>query len=259
VPTTPHDANGKKAKPGSEKTPIFRLLAAIALPFMELLARYEIEGRENVPATGAFVLAPNHFSNIDPLVIGISMWKIGRMPHYLAKASLFKVPVVGYLLTKSGQVPVERSGRSRTSDPMAGARRIAEDGFAVVIYPEGTLTRDPDLWPMRGKSGAVRAALEQNIPLIPAAHWGTQLVLPRYSNRISFFPRKRIRIRFGEPVDLSAFRGKPIEPALLTAATAVLMNDITAIVADLRGETAPAERWDPALHNQTEIGRIEPA
>ena len=242
-----------------EKTFVFRVMAGIALPFMSAIARYEIEGQENVPATGAFVLAPNHFSNLDPLVVGIAMWKIGRMPHYLAKASLFKVPFVGMLLRKSGQVPVERGGRSRTSDPMAGARRISDEGLAVVIYPEGSLTRDPNLWPMRGKSGAVRTALEQGIPLIPAAHWGDQLILGPYSNRLSVFPRRTVRIRFGEPVDLSAYRGRPLDSVILTEATAELMQAITRLVEELRNEKAPAERWDPAKHNQTEIGRIEPA
>ena len=241
----------------SEKTPIFRLLAALALPPMQAIAKFDIQGRENVPATGAFVLAPNHFSNIDPLVVGVAMYKVGRMPRYLAKASLFKVPVLGALMRKSGQVPVQRSGHSRANDPLAGAGQIVKNGLAIVIYPEGSLTRDPNLWPMRGKFGAVRAALEQNIPLIPAAHWGSQRILPQYSNRISVFPRKKVIVRFGPAVDLSQFRGKPIDTAVLVAATNLLMNDITAMLEDIRGEKAPAKRWDPAEHNQSETGRIE--
>jgi len=258
----PHSHDEKPVtatKPRSEKTAIFRIMAGIGVPFMSAVSRISIEGRENIPATGAFVVAPNHFSNIDPLVIGVAMYRVGRMPHYLAKASLFTIPVVGFLLKKSGQVPVERGGRSRTSDPMAGARTNAQQGHAVVIYPEGSLTRDPDLWPMRGKSGAVRTALEQNLPLIPAAHWGTQDLLGPYDSRIRFFPRTRIRVLFGPEVDLAEFRGRPLDSEVLTAATAVLMRDITTLVEQLRGETAPLERWDPAKHNQTEIGRIEPA
>lgn len=254
MPNSSGNARAVTAK--SEKTPIFRLLAGIAVPPMEILGRYEISGTENVPASGAFVLAPNHYSEIDPVVMGLALWKVGRAPRFLAKASLFKIPVVGYLLTKSGQVPVERSS-TRASDPMAGARRIAKDGLAVVIYPEGSLTRDPDMWPMRGKTGAVRTALEQDIPLIPAAHWGTQKIMPRYAKRISVFPRKRVQVRFGAPVDLSAFRGLPLNSDTLTAATAVLMDDITRVFEELRGEKAPAERWDPSKHNQSETGRFE--
>jgi 1-acyl-sn-glycerol-3-phosphate acyltransferase len=242
--------------PGSEKTPIFRLLAAIAVPPMNLMAKLRISGVENVPTTGAFVLAPNHYSEIDPLVVGVAMWKIGRMPRYMAKASLFKVPVVGRLLHASGQIPVERAG-SRGSDPLAAAKQIADQGLAVVIYPEGTLTRDPDLWPMRGKSGAVRTALEQGIPVIPVAHWGTQLLMPRYGKKISVFPRKTIDVRFGPAVDLSAFAGRKLDSATLTEATDVVMDAITAIFEELRGQTAPAERWDPAKHNQKDTGRFE--
>jgi 1-acyl-sn-glycerol-3-phosphate acyltransferase len=241
----------------SEKTPIFRLLATIALPPMSAIAKIRLSGVENVPVTGAFVLAPNHYSEIDPLIIGVAMWKVGRMPRYMAKASLFSVPVIGGLLRASGQIPVQRAGAARGSDPLAAAKQIADQGLAVVIYPEGSLTRDPDLWPMRGKTGAVRTALEQGIPVIPAAHWGTQLVMPRYAKKINVFPRKTVQVRFGPPVDLSAFAGRKLDTATLTAATDVVMDAITALFEELRGEKAPAERWDPAHHNQKDTGRFE--
>lgn len=242
-------------KPRSEKTFIFRVYGFLLLPFMHAVGRYRIVGKENIPATGAFVLAPNHYSNIDPVVIGLGIWATGRMPRYLAKASLFRIPVVGWLLRQSGQVPVERGGRN-SADPLTQARRIAQEGLAVVIYPEGTLTREPDCWPMRGKLGAVRTALESGVPLIPAASWGAQLILPRYSKRISLFPRKRVDIVFGSPLDLSEFAGKPLDGPTLVAATDKLMDAITALLEDLRGEKAPAERWDPARHGQSEIGNF---
>jgi len=144
----------------------------------------------------------------------------------------------------------------RGNDPLVAARNIVNDGLAVVIYPEGSLTRDPDLWPMRGKAGAVRMALEADIPLIPIAHWGTQLVMPRYGKRISLFPRKTIHVKVGDPVDLSAFRGKPLDGQTLAAATMVVMDAITALLEDLRGEKAPAQRWDPSKNNQKETGRF---
>jgi 1-acyl-sn-glycerol-3-phosphate acyltransferase len=232
------------------------LLAFLVIPFMRVISRYDITGAENVPATGSFVITPNHYSNIDPLVVGLSVWKIGRAPRYLAKASLWKAPVLGYFMQATGQVPVERSGTSRI-DPLKQARDIAASGEGVIIYPEGSLTRDPELWPMRGKSGAVRIALEANLPVIPAAHWGTQTIMGM-DNKLHVFPRKRVQVRFGEPVDLSAFRGKPLDSALLTAATSVVMQAITAELEVLRGESAPEIRWDPTAHGQTEIGRIEP-
>jgi 1-acyl-sn-glycerol-3-phosphate acyltransferase len=246
----------KPSKSKSEKTAIFRLLAALVLPFMYSIARYRIEDGHKLPKEGAFILSPNHYSEIDPVVVGVFVWRLGRAPRYLAKASLFKVPVLGWFLRKSGQIPVQRSGAARGSDPLAAARKLADDGLAVIIYPEGSLTRDPDLWPMRGKSGAVRMALEAGVPLIPMAHWGTQAVMPRYGKRISVFPPKTIRAKIGDPVDLSAFVGRKIDSATLNEATALLMRDIAALLAELRGESAPAVLWDPSQHDQSEIGRF---
>ena len=223
---------------------------------MELLARYVIIDGEKMPKHGAFVFAPNHYSEIDPVVIGRVMYKLGRAPRYLTKASLFTVPVLGWFLRHSGQIPVERTG-VRGNDPLAAANKLVAEGLAVIVYPEGSLTRDPDLWPMRGKTGAVRMALEAGIPLIPVAHWGTQLVMPRYGKKISFFPRKTIRVKIGDPVDLSAFAGRGLDPKTLQEATALLMAAITGLLADLRGEPAPSEPWDPAKHSQTEIGRFD--
>jgi 1-acyl-sn-glycerol-3-phosphate acyltransferase len=235
---------------------MFRVLAGMLLPFMYAVGKYRIHNPEKLPTTGAFVLSPNHFSEIDPVVVGVAMWRLGRMPRYLAKASLFKYPLLGALLRATDQVPVQRSGAARGSDPLVAAREIVSKGLAVVIYPEGTLTRDPDLWPMRGKGGAVRMAIENQIPLIPAAHWGTQKLMPRYAKTISLFPRKTIDIIFGDPVDLSDFYGKPLDNQTTAAATARVMDAITVLVEELRHEKAPAERWDPSIHNQKETGRF---
>jgi len=240
----------------SEKKFIFRFIASFLLPIMHALGRYHYVGSENVPKSGAFVLAPNHYSNLDPLVIAVALYKHNRVPRFLGKASLFRKPVIGWLLRKAEQIPVERTGSSRTHDPLAMARSVVAEGYAVVIYPEGTLTRQPDYWPMRGKYGAVRMALDANIPLIPAASWGAQQILPRYSNRISLFPRKNVTTRFGAPVDLREFASKPVDSAVLAKATERLMDAITAELEELRGEPAPAVRWNPAANGQSEVGRF---
>jgi 1-acyl-sn-glycerol-3-phosphate acyltransferase len=241
----------------SEKTVGFRVLAGVLVPFLASIAKIEFVDPQKLPKTGAFVLSPNHYSNIDPVIMGWAVWKLGRAPRFLAKASLFRVPIVGAVLRGTGQIPVERAGAVRGSQPLQAANELADNGNAVIIYPEGTLTRDPQIWPMKGKTGAVRMALEHDLPIIPAAHWGTQAVMARYSNKISLFPRKTIRVAIGDPVDLDDFRGKPINAALLSAATELVMADITSLLERLRGETAPVERWNPAAHNQKETGRFE--
>ncbi len=240
----------------SEKIPIFRLLAFLVIPFLNVVGRYRITDAHYLPRTGPVIVAPNHFTEVDPFVIGMVIWKLGRAPRYLTKASLFKVPVLRWLLRVSEQIPVERMG-TRGVNSLTTANRIVERNLLVVVYPEGTLTRDPDLWPMRGKTGAVRLALAVDAPLIPVAHWGTQKIMPRYGKRMSLFPRKNVEVKFGPPVDLSAFRGRPINSTMLAEATEVLMVAITDLVADMRGEAPPAERWDPARKGQSEIGRFE--
>jgi 1-acyl-sn-glycerol-3-phosphate acyltransferase len=243
-------------KPKSEKIPVFRFLAGVLIPIFELFVKFVVVDGEKVPKTGAFVLSPNHLTNIDPIIVGRVIWKLGRAPRFLAKASLFTVPFLGWLLRKSGQVPVERTGAVRGSDPLAAGESIARQGLAVVVYPEGSLTRDPEMWPMRGKYGAVRMALEAGVPLIPAAHWGDQIILPPYRGGFHPFPRHTVTIKFGDPIDLSAFTGRPVDQKTLSEATALLMAAITALVGELRGETPRLERWDPAAHNQSEIGRF---
>jgi 1-acyl-sn-glycerol-3-phosphate acyltransferase len=151
---------------------------------------------------------------------------------------------------------VERGGANRSSAALTAARELVSKGRSVIVYPEGSLTRDPDMWPMRGKSGAVRLALELDIPIIPIAHWGTQEIMARYSKQISLFPRKHVFIKVGDPVDLSKYRGRELTSKHLAEATVLVMDAITGLVEDLRNEKAPAVRWNPADHNQSETGKF---
>jgi 1-acyl-sn-glycerol-3-phosphate acyltransferase len=245
----------KRRRPRSEKyrPSVWWLLAGPAAPTARLLARTQILHREKLPRTGPYILAPNHMSNIDPVVVGEAVWRVGRAPRFLAKASLFSVPVVGAMLRALGQIPVERGGASRGAIPLSAAKRLIAEGQGVIVYPEGSLTRDPDLWPMRGKTGAARLALQLGLPVIPVAHWGAQVLMPVNSTTIRLRPRAHVRLIFGDPVDLSDL-GRVADKAAMATATDRIMAAITALLEELRGETAPAERWDPAQHGQTEIG-----
>ena len=241
----------ERAKPS-----IFWIYVPLVLPLITWLVKYRFYDKTKIPLLGPLIISPNHNSHIDPVVMGVAVWHMGRNPRFMAKASILRVPVLGWFLKLSGQIPVERGGSMRSQASLKAARALAEKGQSVIIYPEGSLTRDPDNWPMRGKSGAVRLALEMGIPIVPIAHWGTQAVMGRYSKKISFWPRKTVDVKVGDPLDLSAYAGKPLTSTTLTAATNDLMNAITALLEDLRGEKAPATRWDPAAHNQTETGKF---
>ncbi len=237
-----------------EKNAGWHTLSFIVIPVLRSLAKFRMAGLDNIPKRGAFIAAPNHMTDLDPLVLAYILWRGDRVPRFLAKASLFKVPVLGWVMRRTGQVPVHRGG-AKGADPLAAASQIVAKGHGVIVYPEGTLTRDPDLWPMRGKSGAVRLALEHDIPLVPIAHWGVQRILPRWSKKLSLVPRKDVDVLVGEPIDLSPWKSRAKEPAALAEATAHVMDEITALLEKVRHEKAPAERWDPAAHGQSEYGR----
>ncbi|WP_138443609.1 lysophospholipid acyltransferase family protein [Sinomonas susongensis] len=203
---------------------------------------------------GGFIACPNHCTEIDPLVVGHMLYSQGRPPHFLAKAGLFKPPVLKQVMQGTKQIPVDRSGTG-AGRSLEVAREVLDEGGAILIYPEGTLTRDPDLWPMKGHTGAARLALKTGAPVVPIAHWGAQEVFPRYAKRFHVWPRKRVRVLVGEPVDLSEFEGRPLDKSTLVAATERIMDAITALLAELRGEEPPGERWDPSAHQQSLHGR----
>lgn len=223
----------------------FGLVVAIVKPFMLAFTKPVFTGRENVPRSGGMVYVTNHISHFDPLVLGFYIWECRRIPRFLGKASLFEVPVLGWLIRKVGQIPVYRDS-AKAADAFRDAVAAVERGECVGVYPEGTVTRDPDLWPMKGKTGAARIALMTGCPVIPIANWGAQEVFESYGKklRIRLLPRKTIRVHAGPPVDLSRFQGRPITSELLREATELIMMTVAAGVGELRGATPPKELYD---------------
>jgi 1-acyl-sn-glycerol-3-phosphate acyltransferase len=252
--------NRKRPRASTEKTrpSVFWPLAGIVVPLVGLMARIEIVGAEKLPRTGAFVLAVNHHSEIDPLIVAVAVWRIGRAPRFMAKESLFRIPVVGWALRATGMVPVARTASSAAArETIQTSHTLVEHGRGVIVYPEGTLTRDPGLWPMRGKTGAVRLALAGDIPLIPMAQWGAQELMPRYGRLRLWPPRRKMTVVIGDPVDLREYRATSTQRDTLTRATTTVMDRIAELLAGVRGAPAPAERWNPAAHGQKETGRLD--
>lgn len=231
----------------------FLLGAAILKPLFFFTTKPRWVDGTKIPATGGCVIAMNHLSHVDPLTAAHFCYDHGRLPRYLAKAGLFKNKVLGYFLRAAGQIPVERATRSAVGAYDAAVKAIGE-GECVVVYPEGTITRDPDLWPMVGKSGAARIALDTGCPVIPVGQWGAQNLLPPYSKRPDLFPRKEIHIVVGDPVDLSDLTDRPRDAAAIAEANRRIMAAITELVEEIRHERAPLERFDPRKAGVSEIG-----
>jgi 1-acyl-sn-glycerol-3-phosphate acyltransferase len=224
----------------------FSIAVSIVKPTLLATTRHEWIGGDRIPDTGGFILALNHISHVDPLTAAHLVYDHGRKPRYLAKAALFDVKVLGPILRGAGQIPVKRD----TSDAIGAYRAAVEAvrrGECVVIYPEATITRDPDLWPMKGKSGAARIALETACPVIPVAQWGAQEILPPYTKRPHLVPRRRIVMRVGPPVELDDLRAQPRTQAVVNEASDRIISAITQQLELIRGEKAPAERYDMAV------------
>jgi len=227
-------------------SPTWRLISVIVLrPVLTLLIRNKWAGRENIPRKGPVIIAPNHLSYVDWGTDALFLHVSGRYPTFLIKDSAFKIKFIGPFLHKAGQLPVHR-GRADAALVLKDAEKKLAEGAAVVIYPESTATRDPNLWPMVSKTGAARLALATGAPVIPVAHWGTYDILPYGSKKLKLFPRKTVRTIAGPPVDLSQWAGQQTSAKALRAATAAIMADVTALVAKLRDEEPPAVLYDPS-------------
>lgn len=225
----------------------WRALSVIVLrPLLQVLIRNKWEGAANIPRTGPVIIAPNHLSYVDWGTDALFLQAHRRYPTFLIKAPMFNVRFIGHFLHKAGQLPVHRD-RADAGLVLKQAERALEAGAAVVIYPESTATRDPQLWPMVAKTGVARLALSTGAPVIPVAHWGTWDILPYGSKKPKLFPRRTVVTVAGPPVDLSAWAGQRLTATALREATAAIMADVTKLVAGLRGQEAPATPWDRAL------------
>jgi len=233
-------------------SPAWRMISVVVLyPLLRSLIRNKWTGRENIPDSGGVILAPNHLSYVDWGTDALFLYGgTRRYPVFLIKDSAFKVKFIGHFLYKAGQLPVSR-GRADAALVLKEAEKALAEGAAVIIYPEATATRDPDLWPMVSKTGVARLALASGAPVIPVAHWGTHDILPYGSKKARLFPRKTVRTVAGPPVDLSQWAGQQSSAKALRAATAAIMAEVTALVGQLRGEEPPAVPYDPSLPSKT--------
>jgi len=225
----------------------YRFAAVLVKPVTNALAKPDWRGWEHLPKDGGFIAVVNHNSIIDPVFYAHWQYNSGRPPRILGKSSLFSVPFIGFMLRKTGQIPVFRESTD-AAEAFRAAIEAIDNGQCVQFYPEGTLTRDPDLWPMTGKSGAARVALMTGAPVIPVAHWGAHEIIPPYGRggkgKYHLFPRHRVTVAAGPAVDLSKYQGQELTAQVLRDATEDIMAAITAVLEEVRGERAPAERYD---------------
>jgi len=225
------------------------------MPILKVITKRSWLNTEKIPKSGPVVFYSNHVSYLDALVFAHYFFENGRALRFIGKEAVFKIPVVGWVLYKAEQIPVKRESNS-AAVALGEAIAALKMGHAIGIYPEGTLTRDPNLWPMTAKTGAVRLAIAAGAPLIPVAQWGDHKILAPYSNFLKIFPPKPVALKCGDPIDLSKWAGKVDDHAAMEEATNYAMRILADMVGELRNEPAPAQLFDLRKSNLPRTGNF---
>jgi 1-acyl-sn-glycerol-3-phosphate acyltransferase len=210
--------------------PTYLLAKAILKPWLRTWFRWTIEGDERIPRKGAAILAFNHIAFLDPFAAAYVVDNAARRPRFLAKSELFRDRRIAWILKGAAQIEVRRGTREA---PMALDHAVAalDRGEIVVVFPEGTITDDADLRPMKAKTGAARLALASRAPLIPCAVWGTANIWPKGYAKHWWPPKQDVLVRIGEPMNVS---GDPESREDLRTVSAEIMERISVLVASLR-------------------------
>jgi len=228
-------------------SPGVRRFTTVVLPApIKSIMKRDWHGHEHIPRSGGVIVAANHLSYADWAAMALFIHEAGRYPAFLIKSSAFNAKGIGPFLRAAGQFPVNR-GAADAALVLNDAERGLAKGECLIFYPEGTATRDPDLWPMVPRTGVARLALATGAPVIPVAQWGTQDILPYGTKKLSVIPRHLVKLLAGPPVDLSGYEGEPMNRDVLRAAAATIMADITGLLARLRGGTPPEAPYHPAV------------
>jgi 1-acyl-sn-glycerol-3-phosphate acyltransferase len=219
-----------------------RLCVVIIYPLCAVLFRIRWRHLERMPARGGVIVVINHISYVDTLLMARLIWQSGRIPRFMIKSDVFEKPVLGAIMRGGRQIPVVR-GTADAARSLESAVTALDQGEAVIIYPEGTITRDPQQWPMQAKSGVARLILAApHVPVVPIGQWGAQKVL---GNKLALLRRRRAEASIGEPLDMSRYIGAPITIETLRAVTDQTMRAVRAEVATLRGLTPPDQFYRP--------------
>jgi 1-acyl-sn-glycerol-3-phosphate acyltransferase len=221
-----------------------RFAVAVILPVLTVMTRRIWSGVSNIPASGGVIIASTHMSHADPLIVAHFVYGVGRWPEFLAKSSLFNIRVLGPFLRAVRQIPVHR-GTVDAVKALDAAVAAVKAGDSVIIYPEGTTTKEPDLWPMRGKTGVARLWLMTGAPIVPVVMWGPQRIFDVRTKKLRLRPRTPVTVVAGPPIDLSRWAGRDPTTQVLGEITEEIMLRLRDMLAEVRGEQPPAELFVP--------------
>lgn len=173
-------------KKNKERNPVlYRIGRFLFWLMFKVVYRLKVEGLENIPKEGGAIIAPNHMSFFDPPLTGSAM-KSRRPLNFMAKIELFDIPILGFLIKRTNAFPVKRGVQDMAA--MRMAFNLLGDGCLLLMFPEGTRSKDGKLG--KARAGAGMVACNAQVPLIPVK-------LENTNNMMKF---KKIRVKFGEPI-----------------------------------------------------------
>lgn len=229
---------------------------ALAAVVTRLLSRLELSGQGRYDDSHGLILAANHINPFDPIALSAACRRIGLAPRFLAQEGLFTTPVIGPLMRRAGHIRVDRD-KPTAPRALHDALDALAQGDVILVYPEGRISRDPGLWPERGKTGTGRLILQTKASLVPVAIWGSHEVLP-YAAPQGMWPaiwralrhRPTVRVHFGQPLDVSGIDGT--RPGAAQKITDRLMDAIVEALEPLRVDEPDLPRHtDPTRETET--------
>lgn len=225
---------------GADRKPFswYALLKAVGWILCRLVARVRVEGRENIPESGPFVMVVNHQSFLDPVFVQSHM---RRAPHTLTKSTQFAGGLWAWLLPRGQALPVRRY----RVDPQVvrTVLRRLDEGEGVCIYAEGERSWDGAVQPLR--RGTIRLILKAGVPVIPCATAGSYDVLPRWSSSLR---RRKVRLRFGEPMEFGAHHDREERDRRVDEAHDRIVSELERLAA------VPGTPWEELRRGAAEVG-----
>lgn len=210
--------------------PVWAFVRAVLLVFLKVAFSWKFIGIERIPRRGPAIVAGNHIGYFDPLGHGLMVERRGRLPRFLAKAELWKNPFLRWVMNGCRQIKVERG--TGEGGPVDRAVQTLDQGGVVVFYPEATVTTNPDLTPMRGKTGVARVAIRSGAPVVPVAIWGSHWVKPKKRKAVHKW-RRLIMLKAGDPMTFGHLRGTEDDPEVLRDVTEQIMAELDRLVREL--------------------------
>ena len=233
---------------GRDVGQLYRPARTVLEPLFSFLWDWQVEGLDRIPVTGGAIVAPNHLSVFDHFAVGAVM---PRRITYVGKAEYLDRWTTRYLFPALGMIPIDRGGGSAADRALAKASELLDAGELFGIYPEGTRSRDGHLH--RGHTGCARLALRTGCPIIPVGLQGTLEVQPP-DQRLPR-PFRTIRVRVGEPVDVTRYLDRPDDHLVLRQITDEVMYEIRELSGQRYVDTYATRTSDDI---PTDEGRVAP-